>query len=104
MGSPGRPHNQLGGVAHDRGLYRLCDCNGNGKTMTPTDLEKPRVAKATNLRRKDWVLLPALSLLTICFLAVSAEGLSRWLYPTAQVDFQNCFVTNDPTGDAAVKP
>jgi hypothetical protein len=72
--------------------------------MTPTDLDTPGVGKATKLRRKDWVVLPALSLLTVCFLAVSAEALSRWLYPTSQVGFQNCFVTNDPTGNAAVKP
>ena len=45
-----------------------------------------------------------MSLLTICFMAVSAELLSRWLYPVTQVGFQNCFATNDPTGDAAVKP
>jgi hypothetical protein len=55
-------------------------------------------------RRRDWVLLPAISLLTICLMAASAELLSRWFYPVMQVGFQSCFVTNDPTGDAAVKP
>jgi hypothetical protein len=72
--------------------------------MTPTDLDRPGAAKASSSRRKDLVLLPALSILTVCVLTVSAELLSRWLYPTAQVGFQNCFATNDPTGDAAVKP
>jgi hypothetical protein len=72
--------------------------------MTPTDRTEPGAVKAPNLRRRDWVLLPAVSLLTICLLAVSAELLSRWLYPSTHVDFQNCFATNDPTGDAAVKP
>ena len=71
--------------------------------MTPTDSENSGAVKASTLRR-DWVLLPAVSILTICALAGSAEILSRWLYPTAQVGFQNCFATNDPTGDAAVKP
>jgi hypothetical protein len=37
-------------------------------------------------------------------MAVSAELLSRWLYPVTQIGFQNCFATNDPTGDASVKP
>jgi hypothetical protein len=37
-------------------------------------------------------------------MAVSAELLSRWFYPVTQVGFQNCFATDDPTGDAAVKP
>jgi hypothetical protein len=67
--------------------------------MTQPDRTEPGVVK-----RRDWILLPALSLLTICFMAVSAELLSRWLYPVSQVGFQNCFATNDPTGDAAVKP
>ncbi len=53
---------------------------------------------------RDWVLLPAVSILTISVLTASAELVSRWLYPTAQVGFQNCFAMNDPTGDAAVKP
>jgi hypothetical protein len=43
-------------------------------------------------------------LLTICIMVVSAEFLSRWFYPVTQVGFQNCFATNDPTGDASVKP
>ena len=72
--------------------------------MTRTDRTEAGAVKEPNLRRRDWVLLPAVSLLTICFLAVSAELLARRLYPVARVDFQNCFATNDPTGDAAVKP
>jgi hypothetical protein len=72
--------------------------------MTRTNRTEPGAVKEPNSRRRDWILLPALSLLTICFMAVSAELLSRWLYPVTQVGFQNCFATNDPTGDAAVKP
>jgi hypothetical protein len=66
--------------------------------MSSTDRTQPSV------RRRDWLLLPAVSLLTICFLAFSAELLSRWLYPETRIGFQNCFATNDPTGYAAVKP
>jgi hypothetical protein len=72
--------------------------------MTRTNRSEPGAVKEPNSRRRDWILLPALSLLTICFMAVSAELLSRWLYPVTQVGFQNCFAANDPTGDAAVKP
>ena len=72
--------------------------------MTQTDRTAAGAVKGPNSRHRDWILLPALSLLTICFMAVSAELLSRWLYPVTQVGFQNCFATNDPTGDAAVKP
>jgi lysophospholipase L1-like esterase len=72
--------------------------------MTQSGPAEPEALKAQNSRRRDWLLLPALGLLTICLMAVSAELLSRWFYPVTQVGFQNCFATNDPTGDAAVKP
>ena len=72
--------------------------------MRPSTRTELGAVKEPNLRRRDWLLLPALSLLTVCFMAVSVELLSRWLYPVTQEGFQNCFATNDPTGDAAVKP
>jgi hypothetical protein len=94
----------LGGGADVRRLDRLYDCGGNGEIMSPTDQIQPGPVKEPSVRRRDWLLLPAVSLLTICFLAFSAEVLSRWLFPETQVGFQNCFATNDPTGDAAVNP
>ena len=72
--------------------------------MTQSGVAEPGVSKKLKWRRRDWVLLPAVSLLTICLMVVSAELLSRWFYPVTQVGFQNCFATNDPTGDATVKP
>jgi hypothetical protein len=72
--------------------------------MTRTDRTEPGAARNANSQRRDWVLLPAMSLLTIALLAVSAELLSRWLYPSSQVGLQNCFAIDDPTGDAAAKP
>jgi hypothetical protein len=72
--------------------------------MSQSGLTEPAAVKKPKSRRRDWVLLPAVGLLTICLMAVSAELLSRWFYPVIQVGFQNCFATNDPTGDAAVKP
>ena len=66
--------------------------------MSPPDQAQPK------LRRRDWFLLPAVSLLTICLLAFSAEFLARWLYPETRIGFQNCFAGNDPTGNAAVRP
>jgi hypothetical protein len=72
--------------------------------MSQSGLTEPGAVKEPKSRRRDWVLLPAVGLLTICLMAVSAEWLSRWFYPVTQVGFQNCFATNDPTGDAAVKP
>ena len=72
--------------------------------MTQSGPTGHQTVKQPQSRRRDWVLLPALGLLTICLMAVSAELLSRRFYPVTQVGFQNCFATNDPTGDAAVKP
>jgi hypothetical protein len=72
--------------------------------MTRTNGTEPGAVKEPNSRRRDWILLPSLSLLTICFIVVSAELLSRWLYPVTQDGFQNCFAANDLMGGAAVKP
>ncbi len=72
--------------------------------MTQSVLTDTGAAKRPKSRRADWIVLPALSLLTISAMAVSAELLSRCLFPVTQVGFQNCFVTNDPTGEAPVKP
>jgi hypothetical protein len=65
---------------------------------------EPGAVKEPNSRRLDWILLPTISLLTICLMAVSAELLSRWFYPVIRVGFQDCFAMNDPIGTAAVKP
>ena len=72
--------------------------------MTQSGPTEPEAGKGLKSRRRDWILLPGLSLLTICLMAVSAELLSRRFFPISQVGFQNCFATNDPTGDAPVKP
>jgi hypothetical protein len=72
--------------------------------MSPAEQAEPGAVRQPNVRRLDWLLLPAVSLLTICFLAASAELVSRWLYPKAQVGFENCFATDDPTGNAAARP
>jgi hypothetical protein len=72
--------------------------------MTQSGPAESGAVKESKSRRRDWVLLPVTGLLTICLMASSAELLSRWFYPVTQVGFPNCFATNDPTGDASVKP
>src|ERR1700685_1295662 len=104
MGPPRRQYDRLRGVALECRLDWLRDCRGDAVIMAQTDRTEPRAVEETNTRRRDWVLLTAGSLLTICLLAISAELLSRWLYPSTQIGFQNCFTMNDPTGGAAVKP
>ena len=72
--------------------------------MTLSGPTEPEAANGLKSRRRDWILLPGLALLTVCLMAVSAELLSRQFFPVTQGGFQNCFKTNDPTGDAAVRP
>jgi hypothetical protein len=51
-------------------------------------------SKEADLPRRDWILLPALSLLTICSLAVSTELIALRIFP-AKGDMKNCLVWND---------
>jgi hypothetical protein len=53
---------------------------------------------------RDCVFLPVIALFTILFLAVSTESIARKLFPVSQTDFENCFVTGDPSGTAPAKP
>jgi hypothetical protein len=45
--------------------------------------------------RRDWILLPALSLLTICLMFVSTELIARWLFPTLPTVGEDCMVFDD---------
>jgi hypothetical protein len=65
-----------------------------------SDSENKREGKWS---RRDWILLPMVSLLTLALLAVSTESILRWLFPVSQVGFERCFATDDPSGDAPVK-
>jgi hypothetical protein len=60
--------------------------------------------RSAPLPMKDWVLLPVVGLLTIVFLAASTELAARWLFPVSQNNLDNCYVENDTSGDAPVKP
>lgn len=72
--------------------------------MTLSGRTEPEAANGLKSRCRGWILLPGLSLLTICLVAVSTELLSRRCFPMSHVGFQNCFARNDLTGNAAVKP
>jgi hypothetical protein len=47
--------------------------------------------------RRDWILLPALSLLTICLMFVSTELIARWIFPTLPTVGEDCMVFDDPS-------
>lgn len=56
------------------------------------------------LHWQDWVFLPVIGLFTILLVALLTEATARGLLPVSQVGFDNCFVTDDASGDASVKP
>lgn len=57
----------------------------------------------SNLPVRDWILLAVVSLFTISVLAISAELLARWLFPDYAVGLNDCFATDDLSGDAPVR-
>jgi hypothetical protein len=71
------------------------------KTSNPTET---KTENARRLARRDWFLLPALSVLTILVISLSTESVTRYLFPVSQTGFENCFVTGDPSGAAPAKP
>jgi hypothetical protein len=52
---------------------------------------------------RDWVLLAVISLSTISLLAISAELLTRWLFPVYAIGLNDCFAKDDHSGDSPVK-
>ncbi len=61
----------------------------------------PRLGEASNkekpLSKSDWILLPALSLLTIAGIACSMEAVARFLFTESTTTTFKCLVVNDPT-------
>jgi hypothetical protein len=72
--------------------------------MKPSSTSDPVDRGEAKLPRQDWILLPAIGLLTIFLLAVSAESTARWLFPVSAIGLESCFRADDPTGDAPVRP
>jgi hypothetical protein len=63
--------------------------------MTRPNPGNPENLSEANLPRRDWILLPILCLLTICFIAVSMEGIGTRMFPRAGRGLLNCLVLND---------
>jgi hypothetical protein len=56
-----------------------------------------RASTEAKLPRRDWILLPLISLVTICFLTVSTESFSRRLFSESKTSVADgCLVKNDP--------
>jgi hypothetical protein len=69
----------------------------HSETGTPEDLSEAK------LPRRDWILLPLLSLMTIVLLIGSTELIARWKFSGTKTNPFNCIVMNDPsTGYRAI--
>jgi hypothetical protein len=60
--------------------------------------------REARLPLREWILLPLIGLFTILLVAVGTELTTIHLYPVTQVGFDNCFVRDDPSGDAPARP
>ena len=54
--------------------------------------ESPKDAK---LPRQDWILLPLLSLLTICLMVTSSQWMARRIFPQSTSKLYGCILPND---------
>jgi hypothetical protein len=67
--------------------------------MTNSNSTRRDPSTEAKLPRRDWILLPLISLLTICFLAASSESLSKRMFSESKTSAANgCLVKNDPLG------
>jgi hypothetical protein len=65
--------------------------------MTHSNAGEVANPKRPKLPRRDWLLLPLLSLVTIFLIAISSEGIARHAFPGPQLWFNNCFISNNPS-------
>lgn len=50
--------------------------------------------------RKDWILLPLISICTIALLAISFVWMASWLNPSSEAGLEGCFAKNSPAARA----
>lgn len=72
--------------------------------MTRSAVSAPGTMEEPKLPRRDWILLPGLSLLTIIFLSASTIFTANRLNPTSEIGLQNCFVKASPSSDGGAVP
>jgi uncharacterized membrane protein len=71
--------------------------------MSQSHTGDPETAKEPSLPRRDWILLPLISLLTIVFCFVTLLSLAKWLYPSSNAGLERCFGKAGPN-DATATP
>jgi hypothetical protein len=68
--------------------------------MTVPSASLPEGLKEARLPRRDWIVLPLVSLLTVCLLAGATELIATWVYPRYRGNVENCLVLDDPSSGA----
>jgi hypothetical protein len=72
--------------------------------MTELNALDPETMKEAKLPRRDWILLPLLSLLTLILLAAFSDFVAGWWFPSSEDGLARCFVKGDVTGNAPAIP
>jgi hypothetical protein len=71
--------------------------------MTESAADDRGSTQEAKLPRRDWILLPLLSLLTICLLAGSTELIARRMFSESLSSINDCLIMDDPsTGVRAI--
>jgi hypothetical protein len=70
--------------------------------MPPSDANESENMKEAKLSRRDWILLPALSLLTIFLIAGSVELIARKTLTTSNTLGENCMFNDPATGPRGI--
>ena len=63
--------------------------------MTQSNASDTSNLKEAKLPRRDWILLPALSLLTICILVVSTDFIVLRMFPESETSVVSCLIKSD---------
>jgi len=79
------------------GLDCRCGVERDFAKMTNFRSTGHETSTEAKLPRRDWILLPLISLLTIMLMVVSTESLSRRMFSVSKTSIANgCVVRNDP--------
>ena len=65
--------------------------------MTKSITEDFGTSRDSKLSRRDWILLPTLSLLTILIIVVSTETLARRAFGVSKTSLESCLILDDAT-------
>jgi hypothetical protein len=72
--------------------------------MKQPDTRGSRSAKEAELPQRDWVMLPMLSLLTVCLLVGVTELIARLLFAYTSAGLKDCTALNDASSASSYIP